>query len=544
MKTWLRFPPVVWAWLLGGLLFRGVVAWGLPPGFDEAYYYLYSRHLSWSYFDHPPIAAWTTGLGWWLTGWIAPLTIRVGALLLYTASVALLYRTAVWLFDDRTGILTVAIASLTPLFWIAFGTLTAPDNGLIFFWTLTLYLSAREFIPPPNSRLQPAGTDDYRPSYRIALIGLAVGLACLSKYHGFILGAGLVGFCATNGRSRRALGSPWIGVALGLCALALVPVLIWNSQHDWISFRFQLSARFEGTPAAAQPFQWLQVLSTWLVGVAYLFPSIGFLVWAALGRSLLQQARHWVQPPFTLSERRQRDRDALILWLSVPIAVGFTLLGGKQPIYPAWPAPGLWGITLLLAAWASQWRGVVVRRWLLTSGAAIATLALVAFLHVTVGLLQKPGNYSLFGGFVAPSADGSTALIDVMQLRSRVAADAPLLAALRDTDFIFTDEFYLSAYVDMALRPLLSQPITCFSQDPRGFAFWDRSGDWVGQSAVYLTLASLHPSIDEAAAEFAPEFDAIAPLDEITLTRGGEPVETLWAYRATALQRPYAFPYP
>jgi len=42
--------------LLVGLLFR-VIAFWLYPGFDEAYYYLYSLHLDWSYFDHPVLVA-------------------------------------------------------------------------------------------------------------------------------------------------------------------------------------------------------------------------------------------------------------------------------------------------------------------------------------------------------------------------------------------------------------------------------------------------------------------------------------------------------
>ncbi|WP_155726575.1 hypothetical protein [Microcystis aeruginosa] len=37
--------------LIGGLLFRIIIALGLYPGYDEAYYYVYSHNLDWSYFD-------------------------------------------------------------------------------------------------------------------------------------------------------------------------------------------------------------------------------------------------------------------------------------------------------------------------------------------------------------------------------------------------------------------------------------------------------------------------------------------------------------
>ena len=64
-------------WLLGGLLFRSFVAFWLYPGFDEAYYYLYSIHLDWSYFDHPVLVALLTGIGPWLTGEVSQFTIRL-----------------------------------------------------------------------------------------------------------------------------------------------------------------------------------------------------------------------------------------------------------------------------------------------------------------------------------------------------------------------------------------------------------------------------------------------------------------------------------
>ncbi|MGB5913301.1 MAG: hypothetical protein WBG63_00445, partial [Phormidesmis sp.] len=52
--------------LVGGLIFRSIIACFLPPGFDEAYYFLYTQHLDWSYFDHPLAVALSAGIGIWL----------------------------------------------------------------------------------------------------------------------------------------------------------------------------------------------------------------------------------------------------------------------------------------------------------------------------------------------------------------------------------------------------------------------------------------------------------------------------------------------
>ena len=102
--------------LAGGLLLRGAIAFWLPPGFDEGYYYLYTLHPAWSYFDHPLLVALTTGFGPWLTHIVSPFTIRLGTLLLHTGSLLLLYLTSARLFSKRAALLTLAIASLIPIF--------------------------------------------------------------------------------------------------------------------------------------------------------------------------------------------------------------------------------------------------------------------------------------------------------------------------------------------------------------------------------------------------------------------------------------------
>ncbi|MEO0540646.1 MAG: hypothetical protein AAFZ80_07250, partial [Cyanobacteria bacterium P01_A01_bin.105] len=145
--AWLQAYRWELGWLLGGLWARSVIAMGLLAGWDEAYYYLYTRHLSWSYFDHPVMVALTTGIGPWLTGTVSPFTIRLGTLALYTGSLVLLYATAHHLWGRCVARHTLAIASLTPLFTFAFGTLTAPDSGLIFCGTLAVFWASQEFFP-------------------------------------------------------------------------------------------------------------------------------------------------------------------------------------------------------------------------------------------------------------------------------------------------------------------------------------------------------------------------------------------------------------
>lgn len=549
-RTWLL------SWLLGGLLFRSIIAIGLPMGWDEAYYYLYSQHLDWSYFDHPVMVALTSGLGIWLTGFASQFTIRIAGLLMYTVSLLGLFLTARQLLGRRAARLTLAIASLIPLFTLGFGILTSPDCGLIFFWSGVLYVAALEFFPRSADHAdQDVGEAiaadhfpamvTYQPTYRIALIGVLLGLACISKYHGFLLGLGLVLFCLTSPQHRKALWSPWIILSLLSFGVALLPLLVWNGQHDWISFRFHLGMRFDSD--APSRFSLLQLLGVFGAEVGYLFPAIGFPLWWVGLRGLIQQVK------WTLLPRRSPDhvsdcqgfyqRQGFILWLGLPVMVGFTLLGGVKHIFPAWPAPGIWVITILLGYRASHWSQRNAKRWLTWSGGIVGSLLMVAFLHLTLGIFQKAGPYAPFGGFIDPQADPANELIDSVQLGQRLRADPELSQALIETDFVFTNEYYLGGYFDMALRPLTDVPVTSLTQDPRGFALWFDPDDWVGQDAVYITLDNFEQQ-PELTDSYRAYFDGFEKIGEVSTQRQGITTEIFHLYRAEKMLRPYGYPYP
>ncbi len=521
-------------WLLGGFIWRVLLAAGLPPGFDEAYYYLYTRHLDWSYFDHPLLVAVTTGLGPWLLGDVSGFSIRLGSVLLYTGTLGLLYLTGRQLFSVRAGMLTVAIASLIPIFQVGFGVLTLPDSPLMFFWTATLYVASCEFFPQTNQADQ--RHPDYQPTPRLALLGLCVGLACLGKYHGLALGFGLVGFCLTQSQYRRALISPWALASVGLFLLAISPILLWNAQYDWVSLRFQ-----SGRAVPDRGYSVLDLLVTVLVGTAYLFPSLGFPLWWVSGRSLQQflPGSHSLKlSGFTAGKLRAPV--ALLLWLSLPLMLVFTLMGGYRPILPTWAMPGFWTATLLLGNWAASLKPVPLTRWLMGTGLVIASVMLVALSHVMLGTLQKPSQFAIFGGLVPATEDASVQLIDIQQLRQGFAKTPAVAAALDQTDFLFTNDIYLAGQVGMAIAPLSSKPLTCLDADLRGFAFWSTSESWVGQDGLLVTTPT---RVDQDLAQFGGYFANLEPAGRLDLQRGGIKVSTLLIYRGQRLLRPYPRPY-
>lgn len=528
-------------WLLGGLLFRVLVAVCLAPGLDEAYYYIYSINLDWSYYDHPVFVALSTGFGPWLTGVVNQFTLRWGALLFHTGSLLLLYLTTAKLFSRKAANLTLAIATIAPIFQVGFGILTLPDNPLIFFWSASLYCAACEFFPSsPTQDDSALETLSYRPSYRLSYLGILVGLACISKYHGFVLGLGLVGFCLTSSRHRAALLSPWTGLSVLLFVIATFPLWFWNLQHDWISFGFQLD---RGVPR--DDYEWLDVGVVFLSQIGYLFPTIGLPLWWVSWQAVREQANLLFPQKSSTVSQDLAQKQLLILWVSLPLTVGFTLMGGYQQILPTWPIPGFWGLTVLLGYYATHWQQHShhwVRRWLNGSALVVYTILLLALLHVTTGTLLRGSQYAILGGFWSAKDDPSTELIDIGQLRHKFAASGVLNAAMQNSDFIFTDRYYLGGQVGMALYPVFHKPITCFDPDLRGFAFWSQADHWLGKNALYITPSRFHKD-DDPKERYQPYFNQIQEIGTVPLQRGGTVVEVMYVYQAETLLKPYPRPY-
>jgi hypothetical protein len=520
--------------LLLGFCVRLVIAIWLPPGLDEAYYYLYTLHPDWSYFDASPLVALSTGIGVLLTGEVSQFTIRVGALFLYTFSLIFLYLAALRLYTLQIAINALAIASAIPIFQIAFGVLAIPDAQLLFFWAMSLWLATDEFF---NYKV-------YQPSYRLTLLCLTVGLACLAKYDGLMFGIGLVGFCLFNSKYRRALSSPWLFVGIPIFLLTVSPTLYWNINHDWASFRFHSVGAMPNSG-----YQIDRIFTTILLEILYLFPTFSIpLLWATLRVTMQQIENFNWQKRSRLSgfgAEWDLEKRGLLLWLSLPLIIGFTLISGDRQILPDWKMPGYWSATMILAE-----RLVISRRysyprlpyrWFLGSTAVVIMLMSIALLHIADGTFQTPSKSGVLGLFPLRQ-DNSTQLIDIEQLRAGFTKNSQLNLALKQADFVFTNRYYTGGQIGMAIESTYLKPVTCFDADPRSFAFWSKPKQWVGKNAIYVGSKTFEVDLD-AKNRYPSYFSSLTKLGEIPILRGGVIVETFSVYTAQNMLKPFPRPY-
>jgi len=81
---------------------------------DEAYYWVWSKHFALSYRDKGPLVAWTIALGTKLFG-DTVFGVRFFAILLSVGTAFQVYRLAQRLYDDRTALWSLGVASVIPL---------------------------------------------------------------------------------------------------------------------------------------------------------------------------------------------------------------------------------------------------------------------------------------------------------------------------------------------------------------------------------------------------------------------------------------------
>lgn len=196
----------------------------MPLSPQEAYYWNYSRHLALSYFDHPPLCAWSIWLFTSLFG-DTVFAIRLPALLYSLGTFWALYS-----FTNRLAPISMRKflpLLLSPFFFVG-GMQMLPDSPLLFFHALALMFGYRAAVE---------GNEKSWYGF-----GACAGLALLSKYSAVLIFAGL-GFYVLFANRWNILRSVHFWLSLTLTAAVFSPVLIWNARHDWASFLFQSSRR-------------------------------------------------------------------------------------------------------------------------------------------------------------------------------------------------------------------------------------------------------------------------------------------------------------
>jgi len=218
-----------------GLIGYGIVIrlfyLGLPELMEqEAYYWNYANHFDLSYLDHPPMVASLIWLGTTLFG-TNEFGVRVAGFGCWFVTAFFGYRLSSRLFGRTAGIGAVVLLSWLPIYYGS-GMIMTPEAPLLAAWSALLYFLYRSLFD--NKRSAWFG------------VGLSLGLGMISKYTIVLLGPAIICFMVLDRNARRWFLRPDPYLAVCLALVIFSPVLIWNYQHDWVSFLFQGEQRVTG----------------------------------------------------------------------------------------------------------------------------------------------------------------------------------------------------------------------------------------------------------------------------------------------------------
>lgn len=371
---------------------------------DEAHYALYGLNLDWSYFDHPPLVGWLQALALLVSD--SEFALRLWAVVLGAVASWLLYRLARALFPDRSP-------------WVAAISVALLHSAVIFqLLTLALVPEGPLLVAVLFAALMLQRALQEGRWYQWLGLGIGFGLAGLAKYTAVTLVLTTLVLLVWE-RRWALLRTPGPWLAVGVALLLIGPVLYWNLQHEWLSFRYQL-----GHGAPDRHWSLLRYGRSELIQVfAYAPLVVVGGIWA-----VVIGLRQTSQPGVRFS-----------LALALPVLLLMGWGGGLEETLPHWTLLGWVALMPLVAAgvvhfWQSRWiRGLV---W----GSALYSLLLVVAIHAQLFRPWLP-----FDDYRHPFGD--------LYGWREAAQRAQQLAAERGEETLFVGNWSLGSRIAWYARP-------------------------------------------------------------------------------------------
>lgn len=328
---------------------------GLAP--DEAHYWEWSRHLDLGYYSKGPLIALI------IAGSTALFGNSVFAVRFPSVVLSFLLSVAILIFFNRRFGAQLALLGLivfrSSLFFFSLGLLTTTDPPALLFAFLALWAGAEAL---------------WGREYCWLLFGLAVGIGALAKFTILILIPSAVIFLLFTPALRHTLWRPAFLSGCALTAFCLLPLLIWNSMHGWVTFQHNAAHLLKGSSSLLH----LKHLAELVLGQ---FGLIGLLLFPGVIYLFQRGYRCW----------RAGDEVAGFFFCSgAPLAFLCLLISLNKNVYANWPMP-LYLSALLLWAQLSSKKAlplptpIFLKRALLIN-AFLIFLSLPLFFGFTYGL--------------------------------------------------------------------------------------------------------------------------------------------------------------
>jgi 4-amino-4-deoxy-L-arabinose transferase-like glycosyltransferase len=448
---------------------------------DEAYQWIWSKHLDLSYYSKPPLIAYTQFLGTAIWGdtefgvrFFSPVIAAIlSFILLRCFSRTVNARAAFFLLLIITAAMLMSAGSIVMTI----------DSLSVLFWTAAMLSGWR-------------AVQEHAPTRYWVWTGLWMGLGFLSKYTEIFQWLCWAAFFILWKPARshlRRLG-PYLALLINI--LCTLPVLIWNAQRHWITVR-HVAERAD-------------LNQHWTLGRGLAFFGEFVLSEVGLLNPIFFVATIWATIAFW---RRARKNPLFLYFFSMgaPLILAYLLFSFHSRVQPNWIVPAVIPLFCLMTSyWEMRWKeGFRIKPWLVT-GLGLG-FALVLAGHNTDVTKKLTGRY-------LPVSWDILIRVRNWSEVARVAGDTRReLIAEGKPVFIIADHYGLvsqiSFYLPEAKASVKKAPLVYYQSTdvPKNqFYYLSGYGFRKGENAIYVhELDRNKPKPIKAPARLQQEFESV-----------------------------------
>lgn len=360
---------------------------------EEAQYWLWSKHLDLSYYSKPPMIAYLNFLSTSIFG-DTEIGVRISAIFLgFLTALGVFFFSRYFFKDEKLAFFSSVFLYFVPSYQLG-SILFLTDSPLGFFYFFLVFFFFRA--------TQTNSIRDW------ILTGLSGGLAFYSKFSGvlFLLPALVYVYLFR----RELFREKWLYISIAIAGLFTIPVLYWNIQNDFVSFKHV--GKLAGVNQSSIHLKHTLEYIAGQIGIAspFLFPFMAYSIYRAF-----------------------KDRDKRLIYLSLNgllVFIVFLLISLKKNVEANWPAFAYTPVYILTSYY-------VYRLWLKE-----ALIPMILSLVSILILLYTPvlDNVGL-GKVVPPKIDPSKRLVGWQELGMKVGEEIKEL----DRFFIFSDSYHIAS---------------------------------------------------------------------------------------------------
>jgi hypothetical protein len=175
-------------------------------------------------------------------------------------------------------------------------------------------------------------------------VGAAIGCALVSKYTALFFGVAILIWLVVVPKQRRWLLSPWPYLGAMVAFAIFAPVILWNADHQWVSFLKQISGR-----ARIEDFRPAYIGELIPTQIAFATPFI--FVLGAMGLHALARRKTGALPARVLVNVMFWTITVYFIWHSLHARVEANWFA---PVYPAFAIAA--AVAAHLVRWEPRWQ--------------------------------------------------------------------------------------------------------------------------------------------------------------------------------------------